>query len=187
MDKKRLDEAEIELLEEAIFQARNYVVASEDLRPRVVESAKERSRIQKIARRISFGSLACIAVWSLSVPTYHALGELRGSFTAPFPAEVEQRAMDLSRTKRGMHWGMVDAFTQMRAFNLNPEEERKPVPQVQTRPTRAASSQAVTRATKGNAQSRAASVPSDNATLNQQSEVAEPLTMEVDAPGFEER
>ena len=167
MDDNRLDEAEIELLEQTIFKARNYVVASDELRPRLVDEAKERSRVQTIGRRLSIGTLACIAVWSISVPIYHGLGVFRDSFSGPFPAEVEQRALDMSYRKHSSHWSMVDAFTQMRPYNLPVAEER---PVVGVAPTQVATPRQPAPQTVGPPQESRSKSLSDDVSL--QSEVA---------------
>lgn len=110
-----MNESDLERLEQTIFNAGSYVKASDDLRPRLVEKAKDRKRQQRIARRWSVGVLACAVVWSVSIPVYHSLSPLRDQVTAPFPDEVEKMALELStQRKRVGSWGMVDAFTQIR-------------------------------------------------------------------------
>lgn len=107
-------------LEQAIFDARNYVVPSDDLRPRVVEEAKQRSWVEKIAFRTSLLAMSCIIVWSLYLPAIRFLGEFRDSVTAPSSREVEQIALDLSaQSRRESSWSTVDAFEQIRALRID--------------------------------------------------------------------
>lgn len=101
--------SELELLVRA---AGNYVQASSDLRPRVLESARaQRSdrRVQKYLRRITLcAALVVAAVTGLSKTYRDAHGNTEAESSGKWGFEqVEAAAGDGS-------WGTVEAFTQFR-------------------------------------------------------------------------
>lgn len=108
-------------LEQAIFSARNFVVPSDDLRPNVMEEAKENSLQRLGFRRLGILVMACLLVWLIAIPTARALSVMRSQMSAPSTKQVEQVAEELSTQNRyGPNWGLVDAFekTPLRASSV---------------------------------------------------------------------
>jgi hypothetical protein len=103
-------------IEAMIRAAGDYVQASEDLRPRVLESAR-RQRCERRTQRW-MGRLAMVVVLAtvLTASERHRGGEARQTlasvavYRASFPAPPAGSG-DVSSD---VGWGMVDAFTEMR-------------------------------------------------------------------------
>ncbi|MFN3190106.1 MAG: hypothetical protein ACE361_06245 [Aureliella sp.] len=117
---EELDEREANELESLIFAAKNYVVTSEDLRPHLVERASDRERTRRLAKRCGLLSLACMLVWSVSLPVYRGITSLRESIKAPTSQQLEARAAKIAeQSKRNSDWSMVDAFQESRTITLH--------------------------------------------------------------------
>jgi hypothetical protein len=116
-------------IEATVKAAGSYVRASDDLRPRVLETARMQRgerRAQRSLRRAAF-LFAALTMTSATVRTefdapagIHRAGWLAGDAGAPFwdAAEVASHGGNFS-------WNLVESFTQLRrrqaeAFNLTP-------------------------------------------------------------------
>ncbi len=112
------ERAQIEKLELAIFAARNYVVASQDLRPRTLEAAKDHCGQHRRLRRIGISALAASLVWFMCAPAISTLSGYRSHFSGPSRSEMERTALELSKQKGyGPNWGLVEAFLKLRTIN----------------------------------------------------------------------
>ncbi len=112
------ERAEIEKLELAIFAARNFVVASQDLRPRTLEAAKEYCSQQRRLRRIGISALAASLVWFTCAPAISTLSGYQSRFSGPSRSEMERTALELSKQKGyGPNWGLVEAFLKLRTIS----------------------------------------------------------------------
>ncbi len=112
----------VELL---IRAAGNYVVPSENLRPRTLEAARE-----KAADRVGFFRLAklflillfCSAV---SIPALERLTAWHDRSVSPSVSEMQDQASRIATEKGvGPHWGLYEAFKRLRnrqADNLSPD------------------------------------------------------------------
>jgi len=119
MNKRSLDSEQIQQLEATIFAARNFVVPTEDLRPRTLSLAKETSRIQRIANRSAITVTSIMLVWLLAVPVLRSMALYRDSLSGPMSAEIEQTAQSLAIEHRyEPGWGLVDAFQDSRKLEL---------------------------------------------------------------------
>ncbi len=107
--------AEFQQLELQIFAARDYVVPTEDLRPRVLESARCWQGFRIRLRRWSLVALICLIGWSFCLPVGRSLSQIRNRLVAPLPQEVHQTALEFSAGDASSSpWGMVEAFQQVR-------------------------------------------------------------------------
>ncbi|MDX1930066.1 MAG: hypothetical protein SFV81_26300 [Pirellulaceae bacterium] len=112
----------VELL---IRAAGNYVVPSDNLRPRTLEAARE-----SVADRAGFFRLArlflvllfCSAV---SIPALDRLAAWHDKSVSPSGAEIQNQANEFATEKGvGPHWGLYEAFKRLRnhqAENLSPK------------------------------------------------------------------
>jgi hypothetical protein len=102
-------------LETLVRSAGDYVRASDDLRPRVLENARSRCSEQRLRRRFwksAVAALFCVILTGFLAPRSEpAIGvKARSSaWTSPMfaPVEAAARSNDPS-------WQMVDSFTQLR-------------------------------------------------------------------------
>jgi hypothetical protein len=117
---QEINEREARELESLIFAARNYVAPSGDLRSAVVEDAKLREQTRRVAKRFGWLALACMLVWSVSMPVVRGLSVLRESIKAPRSSEVQARAAEQAEaTKSDSAWSLVDTFSDTRSIILN--------------------------------------------------------------------
>jgi hypothetical protein len=119
VSKRSLDSDQIQQLEATIFAARNFVVPTEDLRPRTLSLAKETSLIQQIANRSAITVTSIMLVWLLAVPVLRSMALYRDSLRGPMSAEIEHAAQVLTLEHRyEPGWGLVDAFQDSRKLEL---------------------------------------------------------------------
>ncbi len=115
MSRHSLDSDQIQQLEATIFAARNFVVPTEDLRPRTLSLAKETGRIQRIANRSALTVTSIMLVWLLAMPFLSELSRYRDRLRGPMPDEIEHAAQLYSLEHRyEPGWGLVDAFQDSR-------------------------------------------------------------------------
>lgn len=108
-----LNEARWNELVAMIGAAGDYVVPSEDFRPRVLEAAQ-----QKCAeRRARFAAGRAFAAAALAAGIA-ALGARSAGFSSPpkwkDAGQIEQRARENSAVCGGLNWGVVEAFSEAR-------------------------------------------------------------------------
>lgn len=110
-------------IESLIKSAENFVVPSENLRPRTLEAAREAA-----ADRAGFVRLAKLFLFLLfcsaaSVPAVDRLTRWHEQSVSPSAAEIQHQAVELSHQKGvGPHWGLFEAFNRLRnsqSENLN--------------------------------------------------------------------
>ncbi len=103
----------------AILKSGEFVVPSDDLRPRVLEAAREQCGQKHELRRLSLVASAILLVWLVALPTTRALSELRTHLVAPLPADMLRLADELANRHRyGPDWGLVDAFENTRSLRI---------------------------------------------------------------------
>ena len=101
-------------LEATIRAAGKYVVPGDDLRPRTLEAARQWSADRRGLRKLRRLMAAALVCSLLSVQLVDYLRQ-RDNRIAPTPQEFRQRAMELaSNANVGPHWGVVEAFSQLR-------------------------------------------------------------------------
>lgn len=102
-------------IEEAIRSAGHYVVPSDNLRPRTLEAARELSDDRKGTRKLRRFAVALIFGSMLSVPVIERLTTWQERSLSPSAAELEHQALDFSDNQNvGPHWGLYEAFSQLR-------------------------------------------------------------------------
>ena len=118
-----LDDELLEL-EELIFQAKDFVVPSEEMRPELMEAAKQHAKLWQIARCGGFMALGLVLLWGLGLPALRALSKYRGHITAPSSIEMEQMAQDRYADRYGNQydedWSLVETFSEVRELNQEP-------------------------------------------------------------------
>lgn len=100
-------------LEQLIANSKEYVVPSDDLRGRVLESARSldhrRVQLAKIRNLILFA----LSMWIFVLTVYFVFSRSRQPYQKS--ADVEQQSMEYSQQYRySKDWGMVDAVQQSR-------------------------------------------------------------------------
>ena len=120
MPKRELDPQTLEQLEATLFAARDYVIPSDDLRPRTLEQSRQATRIQSWANRLTLVTLGCMLLWSMAMPMLRELGSQRDKISGPFPAEIERAAQVYADEHRyEAQWGLVEAFRDARQLRTS--------------------------------------------------------------------
>ncbi len=105
-----------EEIEALVRAAGDFVQASEDLRPRVLETARKQLR-ERTARRWVRGLVFCVAMLTVFTASDNQRRwsevhrPLASAMAYPTPAKHDPAAGDRGNE---YDWGMVDAFTKMR-------------------------------------------------------------------------
>lgn len=124
MSNPKLAPDQIQQLEATIFAARNFVVPTEDLRPRTLAAAKESCRIQRVANRTALTLTSIMLVWLLALPIVRGVASYQEQLRGPSPAEIEQTAHSLTLEHRyEPGWGLVDAFQDSRKLAIDHSAE----------------------------------------------------------------
>ncbi|QDV25637.1 hypothetical protein [Aureliella helgolandensis] len=107
------------MLEQQIWDARDFVTPAEDLRPRVLEEAREQHAQAQGLRRLSRFAIACVIVWFACLPVGNFLSAVQPWLVAPASGELAKTALELDAIHGyGPDWGLVDAVRQSRSFSL---------------------------------------------------------------------
>ncbi len=112
----RDDDSVLVPIESLIRSAGNFVVPSENLRPRTLEAAREAA-----ADRIGYFKLARLFLLllfcsALSVPALDRLTAWHERSLSPSSTEIQNQAAQLSTQKGiGPHWGLFEAFQRLRS------------------------------------------------------------------------
>ncbi len=113
--KRKFDEHDLRMIEGQIRSAGNYVVPSDDLRPRVVEAARDRLLNRFINRCFLGGVATCLLLWSLSMPFKEEINRLRDVWTAPSTEEVERMTQQVkTKQELGPNWALAEVFVRLR-------------------------------------------------------------------------
>ncbi len=104
-----------ESVESIIRAARNYVLPSEELRPRTVEAARQYCEDRRAEQKLGGFALAVALLVMTSSPAYRYVDLMRTKSSAPTAAEIQSQALEYEKQPHvGTHWGMAEAFTQLR-------------------------------------------------------------------------
>ena len=107
-------------IEQAIRQAGNYVRPSDDLRPRVVEAAKDQRGQQRVRRTASGMMLAFGLLILVATPSMKLIADRVERSQAPTSDEMQQQAMHYSsQSGVGPNWGLTEAFTRLREMQAD--------------------------------------------------------------------
>ena len=102
-------------IEGQIRSAADYVVPSDNLRPRTLEAAREWSEDRKAIRRLRRFAVLLLLCSMMSVPLVEQLTAWHKRSQSPSSLELEQRALQLATDSHiGQHWGLFEAFSQLR-------------------------------------------------------------------------
>jgi hypothetical protein len=102
-------------IEHTIRAAGNFIRPSDDLRPRIIEAAKERCRQQRARRRVAVAVAACVMVALSVVPALERLVTRSKLNATPSSTELQQQAIHhAAETGVGPNWGLTEAFKQLR-------------------------------------------------------------------------
>ncbi len=112
-------------IEELIRAAGNFVVPSENLRPRTLEAAREAAADRMGFYRLARLFLVLLFCSALSIPALDQLTAWHDKSVSPSVAEIQDQANRISTEKGvGPHWGLYEAFSRLRsnqAENLSPK------------------------------------------------------------------
>jgi hypothetical protein len=118
-DRERAD-GDHAAIEAMVRHARRYIRPSDDLRPRVLEAAKEHCGDRRAERRLGdlWFALAVLLVFVL--PAIHRYALVQSAASIHAAGEVERRAEELaSQPQVGIHWSLAEAFTQWRTLTAS--------------------------------------------------------------------
>lgn len=116
---------EFSQLEKTIFEARHYVVPTDDLRPRTLEAAREDSQQKRGFQRLSVYAVACLLIWLVCLPVGRAVSVFRSHMVAPSTEDLQRVALELSAEKSyGPDWGMVEVFERLRGLHVDTPKVR---------------------------------------------------------------
>lgn len=100
-------------LEQQILAARDYVVASDSLRAKTLEAAREHSNAERLANRTVLGGLAFAAVWCVVIPVAGYFVGKQQAISGPTSEQIYETAEDYAqRYQYENEWGVVDAFSE---------------------------------------------------------------------------
>lgn len=109
---------ELQALEELIFQSKDYVVPSEDMKPQLLETAGEHARLWKFAKGAGIASLGVVLCWAVLIPASRYLSGYRQHVTAPSSQEVQQMAQDrYSSYPDDDDWSLVETFQEIHSLD----------------------------------------------------------------------
>jgi len=102
-------------LERTILAASNYVVPSDNLRPRTLDKARELTNAKVNTFKIGFAAIFGLSAWGCFVLLVSLSSSVHERFVSPFGNEMQHIAAELSTTNReGIDWALVDAFIRYR-------------------------------------------------------------------------
>ncbi|MBX3422072.1 MAG: hypothetical protein KF752_11015 [Pirellulaceae bacterium] len=102
-------------LERLVSSAKDFVVPSDDLRPRVVEAARDIDvRRAELTKLRNFG--ICMAgLWVSILGLFWVLAGYRDELSAPTSEQVQRQALEYSAyAGTNVDWALVETFRQLR-------------------------------------------------------------------------
>lgn len=110
---------DLQALEELIFQSKDYVVPSEDMKPQLLETAGEHARLWKFAKGAGIASLSIVLCWAILIPASRFLSGYRQHVTSPSGQEVQQMAQDrYSSYPDDDDWSLVETFQEIHSLDV---------------------------------------------------------------------
>ena len=107
-------------IETMIRAAGEFVQPTEDLRPRTLEAARRYCDDRRAEQKLGGFVIAALLLVAFSTPTIQYAHLLRDQATSPSASEIQDRAIEFSsQPEIGQHWGLAEAFTQMRRGQAN--------------------------------------------------------------------
>ena len=103
-----------------IRAARWFIRPSDDLRPRTLEAARWYCDDRRAEQKLGGFVLAVLLLLMVTSPAIRYASVLRTQASAPSSTEIHHRAIEYaSQPEIGAHWGMAEAFTQLRRVQAN--------------------------------------------------------------------
>lgn len=105
----------LQRIESVVASAKNYVVPSDNLRPRILEAARARQS-QRLSTRRMFQVAALVFLCVLlTIPAQQHLDAWRRTAFSPTAGELEMRAQQYAdQPAIGQNWGMYEAYKNLR-------------------------------------------------------------------------
>jgi hypothetical protein len=120
------DDSVLVPVEFLIRAAGNYVVPSDNLRPRTLEAARESADDRAGFFRLARLFLVLLFCCAVSVPALDRLAAWHDKSVAPSGAEIQNQANQIATEKGvGPHWGLYEAFNRLRNHQVE-SLSRKP-------------------------------------------------------------
>ena len=102
-------------IESMIRAARNYVRPSDDLRPKVLEAAREHCSDRRAEQKLGSFAIAVLVLVLISSPAIRYAILLQPTVAKRSADEVQHLAAELaSQREIGSHWALAEAFSQVR-------------------------------------------------------------------------
>lgn len=102
-------------IEALVRGAGQYVTPSEQLRPRVLEAAREQLHDRLAHRRMMQCAVVILLCGALSTTLADQFDTWRHQLHSITASEIEQQALEISSGSiEGTHWGLFEAFNQLR-------------------------------------------------------------------------
>ena len=102
-------------IESMVFAARHYVQATDDLRPRVLEAAKQHCGDCRAERKLGSFAIMVMVALIIDSPLIDYTTTLRSAAFTRSASEMQQRAADLATEPGvGTHWALADVFSKWR-------------------------------------------------------------------------
>lgn len=107
-------------VEKIILAARNYVVPSDDLRPRTLEVARDLGGQRREICRLGLASVLGMALWGLSFAFVNSANDYRDSWVTPSGEDLQRIAFEMgAMSNDGREWGLVEVFEQLRSLRVH--------------------------------------------------------------------
>ena len=114
-----------EALEQLIREAGDYVVPTPDLRPRVLEAAKQMYVEHRLTRRVGFLALATLALWMLIQPLTSLMDIAYAKWRGPDADAIDLLAKKIvDETGCDTNWALVEAMRTMRELPADASRQR---------------------------------------------------------------
>ncbi len=95
--------------------ARNYVHPSDDLRPRILEAAREYCSDRRAEQKLGSFALAVLMLIMISSPVIKYAELIQSTNVNRSARELQHRAAELATDPEiGSHWALAEAFSQWR-------------------------------------------------------------------------
>lgn len=108
-------ESDPEKIESMIRAAKDYVHPSDELRPRIVEAAKDRCGDCRAEQRFGHFAIAVLVLILASSPAIQLASMMSSSIAKTSAQEIQNRAEELSSQREiGSHWALAEAYSQWR-------------------------------------------------------------------------
>ena len=105
----------LEQIESMVASAKNYVVPSDNLRPRILEAARSQQNQRLSARRMYQVAALVVLCVLLTIPAQQRLDAWRRSAFSPTSGELEISAQQYANQPAiGQNWGMYEAYKNLR-------------------------------------------------------------------------